>query len=136
MDFKMPEAPKAPSFDFEMPKMPDVSPRASIKLSPAPAESWPPRHRRDASSTAWRCGLSPLDSAGTAAFSPRKDFREEFSGALDSMIGSRTGSEEGGSLRDAKICAGAADYGYPEVQVVACVEIKLIRPHGRVVAEK
>jgi hypothetical protein len=103
MDFKMPEAPKAPSFDFEMPKMPDVSPRASIKLSPAPAESWPPRHRRDASSTAWRCGLSPLDSAGTAAFSPRKDFREEFSGALDSMIGSRTGSEEGGSLRDAKI---------------------------------
>ena len=34
----------------------------------------PPRHRRDARSMAWRCGLSPLDSAGTAAFSPRKVF--------------------------------------------------------------
>ena len=34
----------------------------------------PPRHRRDARSMAWQCGLSPLDSAGTAAFSPRKGF--------------------------------------------------------------
>ena len=78
-DFKMPEAPKAPSFD--LPKMPDVSPRASIKLSrrvSAPAESWPPRHRRDASSTAWRCGLLPLDSAATAAFSPRKDLVKNY----------------------------------------------------------
>ena len=33
----------------------------------------PPRHRRDARSMAWRCGLSPLDSASTAAFSPRED---------------------------------------------------------------
>jgi len=34
---------------------------AYIKLSrrvPATAESWPPRHRREASSMAWRCGLS------------------------------------------------------------------------------
>ena len=34
----------------------------------------PPRHRRDARSMAWRCGLSPLDSASTAAFSPREGF--------------------------------------------------------------
>ena len=34
----------------------------------AAAESWPPRHRRDAGSTAWRGGLSPLDSACAAAF--------------------------------------------------------------------
>ena len=27
----------------------------------------PPRHRRDVSTTAWWCGLSPLDSASTAA---------------------------------------------------------------------
>jgi len=27
--------------------------------------SWSPRHRRDASSTAWRRGLSPIDSAST-----------------------------------------------------------------------
>ena len=31
-------------------------------------ESWPPRHRRGASSMARRRGLSPLDSASTAAF--------------------------------------------------------------------
>ena len=45
-----------------------------IKLSrrvSATAESWPPRHRRDVSTTAWRCGLSPTDSASTAARSPR-----------------------------------------------------------------
>ena len=43
---------------------------AQIKLSrrgAATAEAWPPRHRRDISTTAWRCGLSPLDLAGTAA---------------------------------------------------------------------
>ena len=37
-----------------------------IKLSrrvSATSESWPPRHRRDVSTTAWRCGLSPIDSA-------------------------------------------------------------------------
>ena len=36
----------------------------------------PPRHRRDVSTTAWWCGLSPLDSASTAstaALSPRND---------------------------------------------------------------
>ena len=30
----------------------------------------PTRHRRDACSMAWRCGLSPIDSASTAALSP------------------------------------------------------------------
>ena len=35
------------------------------RFSPA-AESWPPRHRRDASSMALRCGLPPLDAASTA----------------------------------------------------------------------
>ena len=44
----------------------------------ATAESWPPRHRRDARSTAWRCGLSPLDSASTATFSPRKDLVKNY----------------------------------------------------------
>ena len=28
----------------------------------------------EARAVAWRCGLSPLDSAGTAAFSPREGF--------------------------------------------------------------
>ena len=40
----------------------------------ATAESWPSRHRREVSTTAWRCGLSPIDSASTAALSPRNDF--------------------------------------------------------------
>ena len=38
----------------------------------ATAESWSPRHLHDISSMAWRRGLSPFDSAGAAAFSPRK----------------------------------------------------------------
>ena len=45
-----------------------------IKLSrrvSATAESWPPRHRRDAGSMAWRCGLLPLDSASTTVFDTR-----------------------------------------------------------------
>ena len=37
------------------------------------ADSWPPRHRRDARSMARRCGRSAFGSAGTAAFSPRED---------------------------------------------------------------
>ena len=44
---------------------------ASSRHVSASAESWPPRHRRDVSTTAWRCGLSPTDSASTAARSPR-----------------------------------------------------------------
>ena len=46
---------------------------AQIKLSrrgAATAEAWPPRHRRDISTTAWRCGLSPLDSRPRAPDSP------------------------------------------------------------------
>ena len=38
----------------------------------------PPRHRRDASSMARRCGLSPPDSANTAAFSPRTDLVKNY----------------------------------------------------------
>ena len=41
----------------------------------ATAESRPPRHRRDASSMAWRRGLSPLDAAST----------------VDSLVDLRTG---------------------------------------------
>jgi len=55
---------------------PPVRGCVGIKLSrrvSATAESWPPRHLRDASSMAWRCGLLPLVSATTAAFSQRKD---------------------------------------------------------------
>ena len=37
------------------------------------AQSRPPRHQRDASSMARRCGLPSLDSACATAFSPRKD---------------------------------------------------------------
>ena len=37
----------------------------------ATAESWSSRHLHDISSMAWRRGLSPFDSAGAAAFSPR-----------------------------------------------------------------
>ena len=44
----------------------------------ATAESRPPRHRRDASSMAWRRGLSPLDSACATAFSPRKDLVKNY----------------------------------------------------------
>ena len=33
----------------------------------------PPRHRRDTCSMAWRCDLSPIDSASMAAPSPRND---------------------------------------------------------------
>ena len=33
----------------------------------------PPRHRRDVSTTAWRCGLSLLDSVDTTALSPREE---------------------------------------------------------------
>ena len=42
------------------------------------AQSRPPRHRRDASSMAWRCGLSPLDSACATAFSPREDLVKNY----------------------------------------------------------
>jgi len=53
----------------------------------ATAESWLPRHRRDVSTTAWRCGLSPLDSVTTAALSPRKDLVKNY--RVDLCTGSR-----------------------------------------------
>ena len=56
---------------------PTVTPSAQNQILsrrvPATAESRPPRHRRDASSMAWRRGLPSLDSACATAFSPRKD---------------------------------------------------------------
>ena len=44
----------------------------------ATAESRPPRRRRDASSMAWRRGLSPLYSARATAFSPRMDLVKNY----------------------------------------------------------
>ena len=58
-----------------------VTSSAGSKLSrrgSATAESRPPRHQRDASSMAWRRGLSPIDSASTATFSPREDLVENY----------------------------------------------------------
>ena len=42
--------------------------RAESSRRPPRIDATPARWRT------WRCGLSPLDSAGTAAFSPRKGF--------------------------------------------------------------
>ena len=42
------------------------------------AQSRPPRHQRDASSMARRCGLPSLDSACATAFSPRKDLVKNY----------------------------------------------------------
>ena len=44
----------------------------------ATAESWPSRHRREVSSMAWGWGLSPIDSARTAALSPRNDIVKNY----------------------------------------------------------
>ena len=49
------------------------------------------RHRRDVSTTAWRCGLSPIDSASTAALSPSNDFVKNYPGAPDSVVELHTG---------------------------------------------
>ena len=56
----------------------------------ATAESWSPRHLHDIGSMAWRRGRSPFDSAGAAAFSPRKQTPRR-TNPPDSPIDARAG---------------------------------------------
>ena len=52
--------------------------KSNCRGASATAESSPPGHRRDASSMTRRRGLSPIDSASSVAFSPRRDLVKNY----------------------------------------------------------
>jgi cold-inducible RNA-binding protein len=102
----------------------------------ATAESWPPRHRRDVGTTAWRCGLSPFNSSSRLLV-------EKGLGAPDLLIDLRTGYSdddvvalfaEVAPITSAQVVMDddgrSRGYGFVEIEVAADAEKLIGEFHG------